>query len=76
VAVCVGGIALLGVGAFVLSADPSRRALSQGIFIWHLLVFVVIAMKADDFTMSLVNWYTLSIFTRIAGSQSFTHSWK
>ena len=68
--VMCGWIALLSVGSFVMSADPrwtSWRVPLQSILIWHVLVFAAIAMKADDFTMSLFNWYTVSIFVMVVG---------
>ncbi|HRQ24641.1 MAG TPA: hypothetical protein PLF42_14540 [Anaerolineales bacterium] len=68
--VMCGWIALLSVGAFAMSADPrwtSWRVPLQSILIWHVLVLVAVIMKADDFTMSLVNWYTVSIFVMVVG---------
>lgn len=68
--VMCGWLALLGVGAFVMTADPrwtSWRAPLQSILIWHVLVLVAAAMKNADFTVSVVNWYTAAITLMIVG---------
>jgi hypothetical protein len=65
-----GWIALLGVGSFAMSADPrwtAWRVPLESILIWHVLVFVAMFMNPADFTMSVVNWYTVSIFVMVAG---------
>lgn len=69
-----GWIALLGVGSFAMSADPrwtSWRVPLESIFIWHVLVLAAVILKADDFTMGIVNWYTISIFIMVAGIAVF-----
>lgn len=68
--VMCGWIALLSMGSFAISVDPrwtSWRVPLESIFIWHALVFVAIAVKVSDFTMSIVNWYTVSIFVMVVG---------
>jgi hypothetical protein len=62
--IMAGWIALLGVGAFSMAADPrwsAWRIPLQSILIWHGLVLIAALISAADFTTGLFNWYTVSI---------------
>jgi hypothetical protein len=62
--IMAGWIALLSVGSLTMSADlrwSSWRVPLESIFIWHTLVIVAAIMKVSDFTMGIINWYTISI---------------
>jgi len=64
-----GWIALLGVGAFTMSADrrwSAWRIPLQSIFIWHALLLAGFVINAADFTNGIVNWYTISIVFMVA----------
>lgn len=65
-----GWIALLGVGALTMAADlrwTSWRVPFESILIWHVLVLMAVFIKAPDFTMGVLNWYTAAIALMVAG---------
>ncbi len=67
--ILAGWMALLGVGAFSMAADPrwsSWRAPLQSILIWHGLVLAAFVFSASDFKAGIVNWYTAAIFMMVA----------
>jgi hypothetical protein len=62
--VICGWIALLSVGAFTMSREirwSGWKVPLESIAIWHVLVFVAMFMNPGDFTMGLVNWFTIAI---------------
>jgi len=68
--VMAGWIALLGVGAFSMAADPrwsAWRVPLESIVIWHIMVLIAAGLSPADFTMGLLNWYTLSIVVMVVG---------
>jgi len=59
-----GWIALLGMGGLTMSTDRRWSAWKvplQSILIWHLFVLAAFGLKSGDFTISIINWFTLSI---------------
>jgi len=62
--VICGWIALLDVGAFIMS-NESRwsgwKVPLESIAIWHILVLIGAVMNISDFTNGLVNWYTIAV---------------
>ena len=72
--VMCGWVALLGMGAFMLSNETrwsGWKVPLQSIAIWHILIFVAAALNHANFKRGLINWYTLSIGVMLAGIFSF-----
>lgn len=68
--VMCGWIALLSVGAFVMAGDRRWsywRIPLESIFIWHVLVLLAGVIKITDFTVSIVNWYIVTIALMVTG---------
>ena len=59
-----GWIALLGVGAVTMSLDnrwSSWKVPLQSILIWHVLVLIAFGLASADFTVGIINWFTVAI---------------
>jgi hypothetical protein len=68
--VMCGWIALLGVGAFMMSTEKrwsGWKTPLESIAIWHTLVLVAALMNPTDFKTGLVNWYTIAIGVMLIG---------
>ncbi len=64
-----GWIALLGIGALSMSTDSrwsAWRVPLESIVIWLALILIAAVISASDFTMGLLNWYTISIVMMVA----------
>ncbi|HEX6268610.1 MAG TPA: hypothetical protein VFZ43_00105 [Anaerolineales bacterium] len=65
-----GWVALLGVGAFIVSTETrwsGWKVPLESIAIWHMLVLVGAAINPADFKTGLVNWYTIAIEIMLIG---------
>jgi hypothetical protein len=68
--VMCGWIALLGVGALVMSFEPrwiGWKVPLVSILIWHFLVIVGAISNQADFKNGIINWYTIAIMFLIGG---------
>lgn len=68
--VICGWVALLGVGALIMSNETrwsGWKVTLQSIAIWHVLVLIAAVMNPTDFKSGLLNWYTASIGIMLIG---------
>jgi len=68
--VICGWLALLDVGAFIMSNErrwSGWKVPLESIAIWHILVLIGAAMNISDFTNGLVNWYTIAVGVMVGG---------
>lgn len=67
--VMCGWVALLGVGALIMSYErrwTGWKVPLECIAVWHILVFVAALLNPGDFKSGLLNWYTLAIGVMLA----------
>jgi hypothetical protein len=68
--VMCGWIALLAVGALVMSFEPrwsGWKVPLGSIVIWHVLVLIGAGMNLTDFKNGVVNWYTVAVVVMVGG---------